>query len=265
ERRPGAPASIHSCGCPLEKLREVAGAAVCHAVADSAQQRTASCTVPRTSILFRVRGGSSTMSKRVFSFRSIFASWWKSFFEVRNPRRHRTRRHWTRLLLELLEDRTVPTTYTPAFFHDGPFGSGSLRDAVLQANADPGVATDIIKLKPGPNGQAYELSIANINDLHENFGVTGDLNITSKSHDLIIEGEGFLGGLFGGFDPTKTIIDARGIDRAFQIDHTLTKVTFKNLTIQGGLALDDGADGRPPGTSDALGGAILAEECHIVL
>src|SRR5262249_30683665 len=90
--------------------------------------------------------------------------------------------------------------------------------------------------------------------------------ITSKKHNLIIQGEGLspVGGVLVP-DPTKTIIDARGIDRAFQIDHTLTKVTFRNLTIQGGLALDDGMDGRQPGISDALGGAILAEECQIVL
>src|SRR5205823_8666332 len=109
---------------------------------------------------------------------------------------------------EVLENRIVPNTYMPTIFQDGPLGSGSLRDAVLQANVDPGVATDIIKLKPGPNGQAYTLSIVN-NNGQENDAKRGDLDITSRAHDLIIEGQGL--SAFGFPDPTKTIIDASNL------------------------------------------------------
>ena len=54
-----------------------------------------------------------------------------------------------RLLLEVLEDRCVPTTITPTTFADGVLGSGSLRDAVLQFNADTGTDDDTIQLAAG--------------------------------------------------------------------------------------------------------------------
>ena len=60
--------------------------------------------------------------------------------------KERTRRQ---LLLEPLEGRCVPTTLTPTTFADGGLGSGSLRDAVLQLNADTGTADDTIQLLPG--------------------------------------------------------------------------------------------------------------------
>ena len=51
-----------------------------------------------------------------------------------------------RLVVETLEDRCVPTMITPTTFADGVLGSGSLRDAVLQFNADTGSDDDIILL-----------------------------------------------------------------------------------------------------------------------
>jgi hypothetical protein len=53
------------------------------------------------------------------------------------------------LRLEALEGRWVPTTLTPTTFLDGGLGSGSLRDAVLQINADTGTDDDIIQLEAG--------------------------------------------------------------------------------------------------------------------
>jgi hypothetical protein len=43
----------------------------------------------------------------------------------------------------------VPTTLTPTTFLDGGLGSGSLRDDVLQLNADTGTDDDIIQLEAG--------------------------------------------------------------------------------------------------------------------
>jgi hypothetical protein len=60
-----------------------------------------------------------------------------------------SRRRTTALLrpsVEVLEGRWVPTTLTPTTFLDGGLGSGSLRDAVLQLNADTGTADDTIQL-----------------------------------------------------------------------------------------------------------------------
>src|SRR5438094_630357 len=51
-----------------------------------------------------------------------------------------------RLLLEVLEDRTVPSTVTNL----ADSGSGSLRDAIVAANAHPGA--DTIDFAPGLQG-----------------------------------------------------------------------------------------------------------------
>jgi hypothetical protein len=192
------------------------------------------------------------MSKRTFSLRSAFASWCQFSFKRLKPRSRQNR-----LRFERLEDRTLLTTFMPTTFDDGGLGSGSLRDAVLQANTDPLVDDYVILLKPG----TYKLSIANTNG-QENYGLEGDLDITTRQHNVIIQGGV---GVPGSANAGPTIIDARGIDRAFHIFSTHTTVFFKDLTIQGGLAQDDGIDFTQPGTSDALGGAILSTDSTLNL
>jgi hypothetical protein len=156
----------------------------------------------------------------------------------------------TRLLLEPLEDRCVPTTITPTTFADGVLGSGSLRDAVLQFNADPGTEDDTIQLLAG----TYTLSIQNTS-WHQSGGLDGDLYLTQTSHRWIIQGAG-----------SSTIIDASQLgDRIFQIVNPDTQVVFQDLVIQGGLAQDNGRPGARPGTTDALGGGILNNGGNITL
>jgi hypothetical protein len=155
------------------------------------------------------------------------------------------------LLLEVLEDRTVPTAITPTTFADGVLGSGSLRDAVLQFNADTGTDDDTIQLEAG----TYSLTIQNVGGHHETAGLTGDLNLTQTSHHWIIQGTG-----------PSTIIDASALqDRAFQIVNSGTQVVFKDLVIQGGLAQEDGTNGTLAGTTDALGGGILNNGGNVTL
>ena len=147
------------------------------------------------------------------------------------------------LHLEPLEARSVPATITPTTFADDGLGSGSLRDAVLQFNADTGTDDDTIQLLPG----TYSLTIVNPGGRHETAGLTGDLNLTQTSHRWIIQGAG-----------PSTIIDASQLqDRVFQIVNPGTQVVFQDLVLQGGLAQDDGSDGALAGTTDALGGGIL--------
>jgi hypothetical protein len=93
------------------------------------------------------------------------------------------------LHLELLEGRCVPSTLTPTTFADGGLGSGSLRDAVLQLNADTGTDDDTIQLQAG----TYALTIQNVGGRHETAGLTGDLNLTQPSHRWIIQGAGSSG------------------------------------------------------------------------
>jgi hypothetical protein len=178
--------------------------------------------------------------------KSVFSSSAFLFGSARKKRPYRTR-----LLLEPLEDRCVPTTITPTTFTDGGSGSGSLRDAVLQFNADAGTEDDTIQLLPG----TYTLTIRNTGGHHETAGLKGDLNLTQTSHRWIIQGAG-----------PSTVVDASQLqDRVFQIVNPGTQVVFQDLVIQGGLAQEDGSDGALAGTTDALGGGILINGGDVTL
>jgi hypothetical protein len=149
--------------------------------------------------------------------------------------------------IEFLECRWVPATITPMTFADGGSGSGSLRDAVLQFNADTGAADDTIQLQAG----TYALTIQNAGGRHETAGLTGDLNLTQADHRWVIQGAGSSG-------TNATVIDASQLlDRVFDIVTPGTQVVFRDLVIQGGLAQDDGSDGALAGSTDARGGGIL--------
>src|SRR6266852_7504711 len=97
--------------------------------------------------------------------KAVFSS--SAFLFGSSPKNQPYRR---RLLLEPLEDRCVPTTITPTTFADGVLGSGSLRDAVLQFNADTGSGDDSIQLLAG----TYALTIRNTGGRHETAGLKGD-------------------------------------------------------------------------------------------
>jgi len=179
------------------------------------------------------------MNRHRFGFTRTALATWNSWF-ASGPSTATGRRS---LRLELLESRCVPTTIIPTTFADGGLGSGSLRDAVLQFNADTGTADDTIQLLPG----TYSLTIRNVNGRHETAGLTGDLNLTQTSHRWIIQGAG-----------PSTIIDASQLrDRVFQIVNPGAQVVFRDLVITGGLAQDDGSNGALAGTTDALGGGIF--------
>ena len=83
--------------------------------------------------------------------RRYLAEWTKKAFVWRDSwcGSGRTPRSRNRLRLEPLEGRCVPATITPTTFLDGGLGSGGLRDAVLQLNADSGTDDDTIQLEAG--------------------------------------------------------------------------------------------------------------------
>jgi hypothetical protein len=181
--------------------------------------------------------------------KGVFSSGVSHSASARDKRRNRTQ-----LRVQQLVDRALPSTFTPTVFTDGGPGSGSLRAAILQANADTGQFVDIINLQAG----TYTLSFRNTAG-HEDAGLQGDLNITNPSHELIIQGLGSLGA-------NATMIDASQLqDRAFQIVNPGSTVIFQNLVIQGGLAQDNGTNGAPPGTTAALGGAILNNGGNLII
>jgi predicted outer membrane repeat protein len=107
--------------------------------------------------------------------------------------------------LEVLEDRTVPSTFNVTTTLDGV--AGSLRQAVLAADASPG--TNTINVPAG----TYTLTQG---------GTAGDLEVTGQ---VTIRGAG----------AGVTVIDADFLDRAFHFLGGAT-VTLSGLTITNGQA-----------------------------
>ena len=77
----------------------------------------------------------------------------------------------------------------PTTFSDGVAGGGSqiktLRDAVIAANADVGIAIDTIALGAG----TYTLSLQQPAAGRENNATAGALAITSTKHEIVVEGQ----------------------------------------------------------------------------
>src|SRR5262249_51096908 len=155
--------------------------------------------------------------------------------------------------LELLEDRTVPSSIKVTTFADS--GPGSLRAAVIASNLDTSSNTVHIYLCAG----TYLLTQANISG-QENAAATGDLDFTSSAHKVVLRGQGTCG-------RWPTTIKQTVLDRVFQLVNSGADVTFCDLVITGGTAVDDGTAVPPPapkqgalisfpGFGPALGGGV---------
>jgi hypothetical protein len=154
----------------------------------------------------------------------------------------------------VLEDRITPASFAPTTFADDGTAN-SLRGAITQANNDTGTATDTIQLQAG----TYQLTIDNVAHDHDVSNTQGDLNITSTSHALIIRGT------TDAYGTPTTIIQQTVLDRVFQIVNPGTTVTFKDLVIVGGQAVDDGSPGTAAGRTAADGGGILDDGGNVSL
>src|SRR5262249_12622026 len=142
----------------------------------------------------------------------------------KNQRAKRGARRLRPLRVEWLENRNLLTIFHPlAGAVDG--AANSLRAAIIAANTNH--QNDTIYLQ----GSLYQLSITNSSG-QENAAQEGDLDLTESGFSVTFIGAG----------PSLTRIDAATIDRVFQIFSGVT-VTFKNLTIENGLARDDGTEG----------------------
>ena len=91
------------------------------------------------------------------------------------------------------------------------------------------------------------LTIRNTNG-HENDAAQGDLDIGDSGHTVTIQGQG----------AASSIVNGNKIDRVFDVLDGADAV-FQNLTIEGGIAQDDGTPGALPGTTAAQGGGILVQ------
>lgn len=120
----------------------------------------------------------------------------------------------------------IPTKLTDGA--DGACDSDcSLRDAILAANAAPG--PDFVVLNAG----TWSLSLAGAG---EDLGATGDLDVTD---DLAIVGR----------DAASTVIDARQIDRAFDVPAG-ARLELVSLTVRNGEVTGDGGAIRVMGELD---------------
>jgi uncharacterized protein (TIGR03118 family) len=151
------------------------------------------------------------------------------------PRRRtkRTCAHRTVLQLEVLEDRTVPSTLMVTNNSDtGVAGDGSLRGEIAAAQGG-----DTINFAPSLDGQTIKLS-------------GGELAI-AKSLD--IEGPG----------AALLTISGGGASRVFNISGSITRVTIAGLTIANGLANTTTATG--PYGNVTMGGGLLNTGAHVTL
>jgi hypothetical protein len=128
----------------------------------------------------------------------------------------------------------------------------SLRAAIQAANASG--QDCLIRLQAG----TYTLTIKNTNG-QENNAAEGDLDITDSGHTVTIQGQG----------AKVSIVNGGGVngidDRVFQVLSGANAV-FRMLTIEGGVANDDGTAGALPGTTESEGGGILVQDGgHVTL
>ncbi|MBV8360024.1 MAG: choice-of-anchor D domain-containing protein [Deltaproteobacteria bacterium] len=141
---------------------------------------------------------------------------------------------------------------TPDPTADG--SANSLRHAIIAANANGQNCT--IQLQAG----TYTLTIANTNG-QENHAAQGDLDITDSSHTVTIQGKGAGVSIVTATDRHGHSID----DRVFQVLGGVN-AAFKNLTIEGGIAHDNGSAGVLPGTTASEGGGLLIQDGgHVTL
>ena len=151
----------------------------------------------------------------------------------RRPTRLRKPATAIRLSLERLEDRTVPSTFTVRNLADS--GLGSLRQAVLDANANPGA--DLIRFAPAARDGTIALT-------------SGQLSITD---DLTIDGPGV----------NRLTISGNDASRVFSVSGSTTDVEIRDLTIANGRATGTTVVG--PFGPVTLGGGLLNTGARVVL
>ena len=155
--------------------------------------------------------------------------------------RTRIGRPTTRLRLEHLEDRSVPSTFTVNTTLDDVTpanGKFSLREAISKANSTPGADTIVV-----PAG-IYKITIPGAG---ESANATGDFNITDG---VTIQGAG--AGL--------SVIDGHQLDRVFDVlgsGPSSIKAVFAGLTIRNGKVTGPGG-GIRVGNAD-----LVVRDCAV--
>lgn len=154
---------------------------------------------------------------------------------------------------EVNEAPLLGKTITVTVFTDDITKNGNctLREAVQAANTDKAVdkcpagsGTDTIKLAAG----TYEITIPG---RFEYQNKTGDFDVTNS---VKIVGAGF----------DKTIIDAKGNDRIFDLRSQSATYEIRDMTLTNGLLLTDGKDVRDDGGALANKGSVTLTRVHFI-
>src|SRR5262245_54727958 len=149
------------------------------------------------------------------------------------PARRRKRAMAARLSVEWLEDRTVPSTFTVRSLADS--GPESLRQAILDANANPGA--DLIRFAPAARDGTITLT-------------SGELSITD---DLTLDGPG----------AQRLSISGNDASRVFSVSGGATDVEIRDLTIASGAATGTTVEG--PLGPVTLGSGLLNTVARVIL
>src|SRR5262245_22560649 len=169
----------------------------------------------------------------------------------------RTRTRSPRLHVELLEDRWMPSTFLVENLADN--GVGSLRQAILDANANPGA--DVIDFAPAARDGTITLT-------------SGQLSITD---DLTIDGPGADRLAVSGNDTSRVFRIGSGVTVAID-DLTIThgranngggiwnaggSLSLSHVIVSQNQVLGDPGTQRQGGGVINQGGALLVDDCTL--
>ncbi len=166
------------------------------------------------------------------SFDSLLR-WLNGSLRPRSPRNRSARRGRFVPRLDVLEDRALPSTFT--VLNLGDSGAGSLRQAVLDANASPGA--DVIDFAPAARDGTITLA-------------TGQLSVTD---DLTLDGPG----------AHRLTVSGNNASRVFSVSGGPTDVEIRGLAIADGRATGPTAAG--PLGPVTLGGGLLNTGARVTL
>ncbi len=175
----------------------------------------------------------------------------------------RKKRWQTRLGLEELNERIVPAVYHPSATIGDPTVTplnlkalNTLRSDIILANED--LTLSAVETFDLAAGATYKLSIPNPKTGSENLGFFGDLDLNN------LHGKGTKTYIFIGLG-TGATIDQTVLDRVMDVAGPNVIAEFRNITITGGAAVDNGSIGAVPGYTTSEGGGILNQGGEVIL
>jgi hypothetical protein len=156
------------------------------------------------------------------------------------------------LTIEALEDRTVPSTFTVLNLADS--GTGSLRQAVLDANANPGA--DLISFAPSARDGTVALTSGQL-DITDNLQIDGPganrLTVSGNDVSRVFD---VVGGADAGSGITVAIAGLTVAHGRADVGGGVRDSGFSDLTLDHMVLSENVAVGGPTALVNARGGAV---------